>query len=174
MLRLLADLHTIPAIVMGRRMDILAWNDMAAAMMFDFGKIPPAQRNYVRLLFSDQRMRDLYEDWEAVAQTAVAQLRMEAAKNPDDPRMVQIVGELSMQDSQFSTWWAARGVATLSTGRKTLFHPKVGKLILDWDTLVEADDAEQQLVIWTGEPGSDTLAALKRLSTPPSSLMERE
>lgn len=161
--RLLDDLHSIPAIVMGRRMDILAWNQLAASMMIDFGEVPETQRNYVRLLFTDPRMRGLYVDWEAVAQTAVAQLRMAAAKNPEDPRLTQVVGELSVQDAQFSQWWAARGVATLSTGRKALRHPVVGELVLDWDTLVEADDAEQSLVIWTAEPGSPTETALRRL-----------
>lgn len=81
--RVLADLSTTPAIVMGRRMDILAWNDLAAAMMVDFGKIPEKQRNYVRILFTHPVMRTLYADWDSVAQTAVAQLRMEAAKCPD-------------------------------------------------------------------------------------------
>ncbi len=59
--RLLDDLSTIPAIVMGRRMDILAWNALAAEMMIDFGEIPPEERNYVRLLFVDKRMRLLYD-----------------------------------------------------------------------------------------------------------------
>ncbi|MHA2788582.1 MmyB family transcriptional regulator [Corynebacterium sp. S7] len=152
------------AIVMGRRMDILAWNKLAAKMMVDFSEIPQDKRNYVLLLFTDPRMRLVYKDWEAVAKTAVAQLRMEAAKYPDDPRLAKIVGELSVQDEQFATWWAARGVATLSTGRKTLVHPVVGEMELDWDTLVEADDADQQLVIWTAEPGTPSHEALQKLN----------
>lgn len=85
--RLLDDLSTTPAIVLGRRMDILAWNRLAAAMMVDFGQIPAKDRNYTRLLFTHPVLRALYADWETVAQTAVAQLRMEAAKYPDDPRL---------------------------------------------------------------------------------------
>lgn len=163
--RLLDDLGTTPAIVMGRRMDILGWNDLAAAMMLDFGRIPAERRNYLRLLFTHPAMRTLYADWDTVARTAVAQLRMEAAKYPDDPRLTSLVGELSVQDAQFSGWWAARAVATLSTGRKTLNHPEVGELVLDWDTLVEAHDAEQQLVVWTAEPGSPTHEALRILAS---------
>lgn len=163
--RLLDDLTTTPAMVMGRRMDVLAWNRLAAAMMLDFGEIPDKQRNYVRLLFTHPAMRTLYADWETVAKTAVAQLRMEAAKYPDDPRLTGLVGELSVQDAQFSDWWAARGVATLSTGRKTLIHPTVGELVLDWDTLVEADDTQQSLVVWTAEPNSPTQDALRELAS---------
>ncbi|SJM70067.1 helix-turn-helix domain-containing protein [Gulosibacter sp. 10] len=163
--RVLADLTTTPAIVMGRRMDILAWNDLASAMMVDFGQIPVKRRNYVRILFTHPVMRALYADWESVAQTAVAQLRMEAAKYPDDPQLTALVGELSVLDRQFAEWWAARAVKSLSTGTKTLDHGEVGELVLDWDTLVEAHDAEQQLVVWTAPPESPTADRLKMLGS---------
>lgn len=162
--RVLDDLSTTPAIVMGRRMDILAWNPLAAAMMLDFGEVPAARRNYVRLLFTDPRMRALYKDWETVARTAVAQLRMEAARYPDDARLTTLVGELSVGDAQFASWWAARTVASLTTGTKTLVHPEVGELELDWDTLVKADDPEQQIVVWTAGEDTATHAALCRLA----------
>ncbi|MGI5417496.1 helix-turn-helix domain-containing protein [Actinomadura luteofluorescens] len=162
--RLLDDLGATPAIVMGRRMDVLAWNRLAAAMITDFGQIPAKHRNYVRILFADPAMRTLYKDWESVAKTAVAQLRMEAAKYPDDPRLTGLVGELSVQDAQFSEWWAARNVASLSTGTKVLVHPTVGELVLDWDTLAEAGDPDQQLVIWTAAPHSPTHEALRFLA----------
>lgn len=162
--RVLDDLSTTPAIVMGRRMGILAWNPLAAAMMLDFGEVPAARRNYVRLLFTDPRMRALYKDWETVARTAVAQLRMEAARYPDDARLTALVGELSVGDAQFASWWAARTVASLTTGTKTLVHPEVGELELDWDTLVKADDPEQQIVVWTAGEDTATRAALRRLA----------
>ena len=163
--RLLADLTTTPAIVMGRRMDILAWNDLAAVMIVDFGEIPAKQRNYVRILFTHPAMRALYADWETVAQTSVAQLRMEAAKYPDDPRLMSLIGELSVQDAQFAGWWAGRTVKSLNTGTKTLNHQIAGELVLDWDTLVEAHDAEQQLVVWTAPPESPTHDALRFLAS---------
>lgn len=163
--RLLEDLATTPAIVMGRRMDILAWNELAAAMMIDFGAIPAAKRNYVRILFTHPVMRTLYADWDSVAQTAVAQLRMEAAKNPDDPKLTSLVGGLSVQDDQFAEWWAGRTVKSLTTGTKTLNHPMAGELVLDWDTLVEAHDSEQSLVVWTAPPESATHDALRFLAS---------
>lgn len=158
--RLLDDLAATPAIVMGRRMDVLAWNRLAAAMITDFGQIPAKHRNYVRILFTDPTMRTLYQDWESVAKTAVSQLRMEAAKYPADPRLTTLVGELSVTDTHFAQWWAARNVASLSTGTKTLIHPTAGQLVLDWDTLAEAGDADQQLVVWTAARDSPTREAL--------------
>ncbi|MFE4367617.1 helix-turn-helix domain-containing protein [Streptomyces sp. NPDC056835] len=163
--RLLDDLTATPAIVLGRRMDILAWNALAAALVTDFGRIPEKRRNYVRLVFTDPAMRTLYCDWETVARTCAAQLRMEAAKYPDDPRLTALVGELSVQDPQFRQWWAAHQVATLSVGTKALHHPVAGDLILDWDTLTASTDPDQQLVIWTAEAGTPSHDGLRILAS---------
>lgn len=54
--RLLDDLASIPAMVLGRQTDVLAWNEMGAALVGDFGKIPEKDRNYAKMIFSD-RMR---------------------------------------------------------------------------------------------------------------------
>ncbi|MFE6037333.1 helix-turn-helix domain-containing protein [Streptomyces sp. NPDC056452] len=163
--RLLDDLSTTPAIVLGRRMDVIAWNSLAAILVTDFGKVPEKQRNYVRILFTDPAMRTLYADWETVARTCVAQLRMEAAKYPDDPRLTALVGELSVQDPDFRQWWAAHQVATLSVGTKVLHHPVAGELSLDWDTLTATTDPDQQLVVWTAEPGTPSHDGLRILAS---------
>ncbi|MFI7361462.1 helix-turn-helix domain-containing protein [Streptomyces sp. NPDC050149] len=163
--RVLEDLTNTPAIVMGRRMDVIAWNPLAAALITDFGAVPEKQRNYVRILFTDPAMRTLYADWKSVARTAVAQLRMEAAKYPDDPRLTTLVGELSVQDTDFRQWWAAHHVATLSVGTKVLHHPIAGELSLDWDTLTASTDPDQQLVVWTAEVGSPTHDGLRILAS---------
>lgn len=163
--RLLDDLTATPAIVMGRRMDVIAWNSLAAALVTDFGRIPEKHRNYPRILFTDPAMRTLYADWKTVARTCVAQLRMEAAKYPNDPRLTALVGELSVQDADFRTWWAAHHVATLSVGTKVLNHPVAGELSLDWDTLTATTDPDQKLVIWTAEVGSPTYDGLRILAS---------
>jgi transcriptional regulator with XRE-family HTH domain len=163
--RLLDDLTTTPAFVMGRRTEILAWNAMAAALVADFGQIPEKRRSYIRLLFTDPAMRTLYPDWENVARMAVAQLRMEAARAPGDPRMNALVGELSTRDEQFRTWWAAHLVAGRGVGTKHLNHPVVGALTLDWDTLSCAVDPEQHLIVWTAEPGSTSDDGLRLLAS---------
>ena len=87
--------------------DILAWNPLAAALMVDFGEIPERERNFVRLLFTDPRLRSLYPEWEELARAVVSYLRMEAARKPEDPRLAELVRDLSIRDAQFRQWWAA-------------------------------------------------------------------
>ncbi|AVH94178.1 MULTISPECIES: helix-turn-helix domain-containing protein [Streptomyces] len=163
--RLLDDLVTVPAVVLGRRMDILAWNSLAAALVTDFSKIPEKQRNYVRLVFTDPAVRALYPDWENVAHTGVSQLRMEAARDPQDQRLAALVGELSVRDEHFRQWWGAHHVAVRGMGTKVFRHPVAGDLTLDWDTLTCATDPDQSLVTWTAEPGSPSHDGLRFLAS---------
>ncbi|MGW0894571.1 MmyB family transcriptional regulator [Saccharopolyspora sp. NPDC002578] len=152
--RLLDDLTGTPAVVLGRRTDVLAWNPMAAALFLDFARIPPQQRKFVRLVFTDPAFRALYPDWEHTAQACAAQLRMEAALDPDDPALAELVGELSALDPDFRRWWGAHEVAVRSEGAKRLHHPIAGDLTLDWSTLTCATDPGQQLIALTAEPGT--------------------
>lgn len=162
--RLLDNLTDTPAIVLGRCMDILAWNHLAAALLADFSQIPEGQRNSARMLFTDPAMRDLYADWETVARTGVAFLRMEAADNPDDPSMTALVEELSEKDPQFREWWAAHHVAHHAMGTKAFRHPVAGDLTLDWEALACPTDPDQQLIIFTAEPGTSSHEGLRFLA----------
>jgi hypothetical protein len=72
MQRLLDHLTDTPAIVATPTMGILAWNPLAAALMIDFGEVSERERNFLRLIFTDPRMRNLYPDWEGLARMCVA------------------------------------------------------------------------------------------------------
>ncbi|WP_330456000.1 helix-turn-helix domain-containing protein [Streptomyces sp. NBC_00820] len=163
--RLLDDLTTTPAMVLGRRMDVLAWNPMASTLLGGFADIPEKQRNYVRMVFLDPAVRALYRDWEEVARTGVAQLRMEAARDPQDPRLTALVGELSVRDDDFRRWWSAHRVAVRGMGTKVLRHPVAGDLTLDWNTLTCVTDPDQQLVTYTAEPGTPSHDGLRILAS---------
>ena len=85
MKRLLDLISDAPAMVQRRNFDILLWNPLAAALMIDFSRFPENDRNFVRLLFTEPALRELYPEWDELARMNVAYLRMEAAENPDIP-----------------------------------------------------------------------------------------
>jgi transcriptional regulator with XRE-family HTH domain len=163
--RLLDDLTNTPAMVLGRCTDVLAWNPLAAALFTDFATLPREQRNFVRLVFCDTAVRAMYTDWNYVARACVAQLRMEAARDPHDPRLMMLVGELSVQDRDFRRWWGDHRVAERTAGTKTLRHPVVGELVLDWTTLTDASDPDQQLIALTAAPGTSAHDGLRLLAS---------
>lgn len=162
--RLLGQLTGTPAIVFGPRLDILAWNALAAQLLCDFSAVPEPERNYVRMVFTDPVMRDIYPDWEDVARTCVEVLRMEAGTNPTDPALTALVGELAVADQQFRVWWAEHRVAHQDFGSKRITHSRVGELTLDWDTFRYAGAPEQQLVLWSAEPGTPDAERLADLA----------
>ncbi|MFJ4622392.1 helix-turn-helix domain-containing protein [Streptomyces sp. NPDC088812] len=164
--RLLDQLgRTTPALVLGSRLDILAWNPAAVALYTDFAAVPAHRRNYMRLLFTDPVLRHLHQDWAHDAREAVAALRMEAAADADDPALAQLVGELSVQDADFRTWWAEHRVNSASYGTKHYRHHLVGDLTLDCDTWASPDGSGQRLMVLTAEPGSPSEDALRILTS---------
>ncbi|MEV7391590.1 helix-turn-helix domain-containing protein [Streptomyces sp. NPDC091215] len=162
---LLDDLATTPAVVIGRRTDVLAWNQLGAALFADFGNIPEDRRTFIRMLFTDPALRALYADWEEVAHLAIAQLRMANARHPGDPKLTALVQELSATDAQFRKWWTEHHVAIRTVGTKRLRHPVVGELTLGWNTLGCAADPDQQIIAWTALPGSPSYDALRLLAS---------
>ncbi|MEU2779900.1 transcriptional regulator, partial [Streptomyces sp. NPDC007162] len=135
---------------------------------------PSRKRNFVRLLFTDPDMRTLYVAWESVAHACVRQLRTEGAKCPGDARLAELVGELSVVDEQFRRWWGAPRATPVPVGTRTLRHPLVGELVLNWESFTCTADPEQSLVIWAPEAGTPSRDSLQLLSSwitqPPGSL----
>jgi transcriptional regulator with XRE-family HTH domain len=162
--RLVDALDGMPAMVVGRRMDVLAWNRLAAALLVDWGSLPPEQRNAARHVFLDEGARELYVDWEEGAQGTVAYLRLAAGRFPDDTRLAELIGELSMKSEEFRRWWARHDVVEKTHGTKRLRHPIVGPLTLAYESLSLLGD-DQILTMYTAEPGSESETALRLLAS---------
>ena len=165
MRRLLDQLPHAPALVLGKRLDILAWNAAATALYTDFAAVPAARRNYLRLMFTDPDIRAMHREWAHDARDAVAALRMEAAADPDDPDLATLVGELTIQDTDFRTWWAEHRVNSATYGTKHYRHHLVGDLTLDCDTWAASDGSGQRLMVLTAEPGGPSHDALRILTS---------
>jgi transcriptional regulator with XRE-family HTH domain len=154
-----------PAFVFGRRMDVLATNRLARALMIDFDALPPRDRNMLRYTFLDESTRELYVDWEEVARDNVAILRLDAGRHPDDPLLTELVGELAVKSVEFRRWWANHNVRERTHGVKRYHHPLVGDLTVEYECVSLPGDADQTLCIYTAEAGSPSETALRLLAT---------
>ncbi len=162
-MRLLDAMAGVPAFVMGRCMDVLAQNRLAELLC---GGVP-GDGNIVRHVFLDPAARSLYPDWSEVAEETVAALRASAADAPDDPRLVTLVGELSVRSGEFRRLWARHDVRAKAAGSKRLVSPAVGEVTVSWETLAVTSAPGQLMVTYFAEPGSpsaDALAGLQRLA----------
>jgi transcriptional regulator with XRE-family HTH domain len=163
--RLIGALHDLPAMVIGRRMDVLAWNQLAAALVIDWGELPREQRNTARHFFLDEGARELYVDWEEDARATVAWLRMAAGRHPDDAGLAELIGELSMKSEDFRRLWPRHDVREKTHGTKRLRHPIVGELTIGYESLPLPGDGDQTLVLYMAEPGSKSETALRLLGS---------
>jgi transcriptional regulator with XRE-family HTH domain len=163
--QLLDTMEGVPAYIGGRRTEILAWNRMAAAVFGDWGRLPPAERNWARLVFLHAEYRDLFVDWEQKAIDVVCGLRMNAGCYPDDPRLSALVGELSVKSEEFRRLWATHDVKEKSHGVKRLHHPLVGDLSLNFESFRLTDDSDQSLLTYHAEPGSPSAESLRLLAS---------
>jgi transcriptional regulator with XRE-family HTH domain len=161
-LELLEMVGTAPAFVLGRCMDVLAWNDLGAAVV-GFARMSPGEWNMARHAFLDPAARRFYLDWDAVAGETVAHLRLAAGRYPGDRQLADLVGELSAGSPDFARLWAQHPVKEKSHGTKRMRHPLVGDLTLGYETLALPGDPDQLLVVYTAPAGSvsaDRLASL--------------
>ncbi|MDO5084547.1 MAG: helix-turn-helix transcriptional regulator [Arachnia propionica] len=166
--RLLHAMGGVPAMLLGRFNDILAWNTAGHRLLARHLDVDAPEReddrpNQLRLLFLDECTRELYPDWDHEAALAVASLRYVAAQFADDRRVVELVGELSMNSQDFARLWAGHDVRLCTSGFKRLRHPEVGEIELGYEMLHLPEGNGQRILTHTAEPGSPSSAALRRL-----------
>ncbi|MFI1581173.1 helix-turn-helix domain-containing protein [Embleya sp. NPDC020630] len=162
----LEALTLAPAYLIGHRLDVLAWNEPARALIADFPTIPVAERNMARLVFLDHAARTLYPDWETKARDTVANLRLDAGRRPGDPRLAALVDELTDASRDFRRLWADHHVRAKTRGRKRFVHPRLGELALDYVAMRAPDDPDLTLMIYSAPAGSETALALRQLAEP--------
>ena len=147
--RMLDGLATSAAYVVGRRWDILAWNEAAATVFGDYGAMTPEDRNGIWLTFTSPHYRRLFADWEGYARTALAQFRVDCARFADDPYMAELVGRLTRTSREFSTWWPQHDVGGCGVFLKTLDHPVLGRLVLEHTSFHVTSHPDLRLVVHT-------------------------
>ncbi|MDH2429096.1 helix-turn-helix transcriptional regulator [Sphaerisporangium sp. TRM90804] len=163
--QVLERLADTPAMVIGYRMDVLAANRMARALYTDFDALPYRDRNMARYIFLDEAARGLYDDWPSAARGTVAALHLYAGRHPHDPRLAELVGDLSLRDGDFRRWWAEHDVLRRTHGTKSYHHPLVGDLTLDYEAMTPDGDPDLTLGLYTAEPGSPSDQALRLLAS---------
>ncbi|MEE4424821.1 helix-turn-helix transcriptional regulator [Streptomyces bugieae] len=159
---------TVPAMVIGRGLDILAWNALGGRIAFDLDALSPDRRNTALLVFLDPAARALHPDWEDKAVEVVGNLRADSGRHPDDPRICEVVNELLARSAEFRRIWEAQSVRECLRGTKRLRHPDVGELEITFESFRLTTDPDQALVTYTAPRGSTTERRLRELAARPA------
>jgi hypothetical protein len=158
--RVLDAFDISPAMVKTATWDVVAWNQAAATLLTDYAKLPPRDRNILRMMFSEARIRAAQEDWRAVARFVVAAFRADVARAGATEESVQLVEELSRLSPEFEALWRDNDVVAPGGGLKRIHHPELGLLELEFSTF--AVDGRPDLAMVVYNPATDAEAARVR------------
>ncbi|WP_307789552.1 helix-turn-helix domain-containing protein [Mycolicibacterium baixiangningiae] len=160
MLKLLSAL-TQPAFVEGRYFDVLAVNPLATALSSRL----TVGRNQLRDMFLDPEEIALHPDWDGTTECLISSLRQSVGTDIDDPRFIELVGELSLASPRFRAMWSRHDVGA-QRGTSTLFdHPQIGEMRLNRERLAISGADGIYLVIYHPEAGSEDADKLALLAS---------
>jgi len=165
--QLLEALGDAPAIVLGKRGDVLAWNRMGHALFAghldpDSPELPGERPNMTRLVFLDPHLRELYADWPDKARAVVGSLRLVAGRQPEDAALHALVGELSSKSAEFASMWADHRIRACGVADYRMRHPLVGSLTVTQQTLSHGPGPA--VVVATTQADSPSRTALALLA----------
>ncbi len=158
-IRQLLDVLELPAFVENRMFEVLAANQLATALSPNIRE----GRNRLRDTFLDPAEREMIPDWERATEGMVASFRASLGTETADPRIAQLIGELSLDSERFRRLWARHDVKPLGGATTRLLHPEVGMLEMYREKL-RIGSGSQILVIYHAEPGSASAKSLASLA----------
>ncbi|EYB67212.1 hypothetical protein DEIPH_ctg047orf0014 [Deinococcus phoenicis] len=128
--QLIDSMAEVPALVLDRQTDILAWNRLGHALLggnlkFEAPDHEDTRPNTTRLLFLDAPTKALYSGWEEEAARAVASLRLVYGRFSQDEQLTALVDDLVAKSPEFAVLWQRHPVENCMTGTKAFRHPQV-------------------------------------------------
>jgi transcriptional regulator with XRE-family HTH domain len=165
--RVLDALEFSPAVVSTATWDIVAWNKAAAAVLTDYSALAPEQRNVLRLVFCDPRVRAAQLDWEAVARFVVGAFRADAARAGAAAEVADLVDELCRLSPEFEAMWRDNDVSGYGGGVKHLRHPIAGPIAFEYSAFAVDGRPDLRMVVYSPATAADAerIRSLIRLPT---------
>ncbi len=169
-MRMLRAMTDQPAYVVGRRWDILAWNDAAVRVFGDFSRLDGDARNQIHMMFADPAHRALMADWDELAPVSLAMFRASSAAYAGDADFERLIGRLKAESVEFRDWWPRQDVEFKPSTVKRIRHPSLGLLVFEYTSLEVTGCPGMRAVVCTpaeGGRGEVSREARKQDSPPP-------
>ena len=153
--RVLDALEPCPALIRTAIWDVVAWNRAATVMLTDYGALPPDQRNILRFIFLDPRVRAAQYDWEGVARFVVGAFRVDAARAGAAAEVEPLVDELCRLSPEFKAMWRDNDVRSHNEGVKHIRHPVVGPIAFEYSAFAVDGRPDLSMVVYNPETPAD-------------------
>ncbi len=132
--KVLDALEYSPAIIRTATWDVVAWNRAATVILKDYAAVPRDQRNILRMIFGDPRVRAAQYDWESVARYVVGAFRADAARAGATSQVGDLVDELCRLSPEFEAMWRDNDVRSPSEHTKQIKHPILGTIAFEYSS----------------------------------------
>src|SRR5690606_16516145 len=139
-----------PAVVMNLRCDILAWNVANSALYFDYGLLPPEERNLLEMLLAGPADRLAPAQLENALRRLIGRLRFDYSKCADDPKFEALFRRLTASPL-FARLWRVPDVALNAFGVHTIEHPRFGQITFEHTSFVPDGHPYIRIVVCTPE-----------------------
>jgi hypothetical protein len=159
----LDHLDLSPAFVVGPRWDIVAWNEAARVVFYDFPSVSMRERNVVWRMFTSASHRQLVVDWDKHARRILAQFRTSYGRFPADPWMTELINDLQAISPEFRAWWPDHEVLRGPDVKKVLNHPKVGYMHFTRVMFQVYDEPDLKAIVSTPLNEGETTAKMRQL-----------
>jgi transcriptional regulator with XRE-family HTH domain len=153
--RLLDALDLSPAIIKTATWDVVAWNRAAIVMLTDYASLPPEQRNILRIVFLDPRVRAAQYDWESVARFVVGAFRVDAARAGAAEEVEPLVNELCRLSPEFKALWRDNDVRSHGEVVKQIRHPVLGLIGFEYSAFAVDGRPDLSMVIYNPATPAD-------------------
>ena len=153
--RVLDALEPSPALIRTATWDVVAWNRAATVMLTDYGSLPPEQRNVLRFIFLDPRVRAAQYDWESVARFVVGAFRVDAARAGAAAEVEPLVDELCRLSPEFRAMWRDNDVRSHGEGVKRIRHPVLGPIAFEYSAFAVDGRTDLTMVIYNPATAKD-------------------
>jgi transcriptional regulator with XRE-family HTH domain len=153
--RVLDALEPSAALIRTATWDVVAWNRAATVMLTDYGSLPPGQRNILRFIFLDPRVRAAQYDWESVARFVVGAFRVDAARAGAAAEVEPLVDELCRLSPEFKALWRDNDVRSHGEGVKHIRHPLVGLIAFEYSAFAVDGRPDLSMVVYIPATSAD-------------------
>lgn len=165
--RLLDTLEYSPAFIRTATWDVIAWNRAAAAVLTDYSTLPEGQRNVLRMMFRDSRVRAAQSNWQSVARFVVASFRADVARAGAARNVQSLVDELCATSPEFAAMWRDNDVQAHGDGVKILRHRSVGTLAMEFSAFAVDGRPDLTMVVYNPATLKDADKIRALLTSPP-------
>jgi transcriptional regulator with XRE-family HTH domain len=164
--RVLDALQYSPALVKTTAWDVVAWNHAATILLTDYGALEPKQRNVLRMIFCNPRVRAAQFDWDSVARFVVATFRADTARAGATAEVAALVDELCQSSPEFATLWRNHDVLAHGEGIKRLHHPVAGAIAYEYSAFAVDGRPDLGLVVYNPATPADAKRIRALLDAP--------